>query len=94
MRQSTLFAPTLRETPAEAEIISHKLMLRAGMIRKSAAGMYTYLPLAQRVLEKIRQIVREEMDAEGGQELAMPIVQPAEIWRESGRLPDHSRTQH
>lgn len=85
MRQSTLFAPTLRETPAEAEIVSHKLMLRAGMIRKSAAGMYTYLPLAQRVLEKIRQIIREEMDAEGGQELAMPIVQPAEIWRESGR---------
>lgn len=85
MRQSVLFAPTLRETPAEAEIISHKLMLRAGMIRKSAAGIYTYLPLAQRVLAKIAQIVREEMDREGGQELALPIVQPAEIWRESGR---------
>lgn len=85
MRQSTLFAPTLRETPAEAEIISHKLMLRAGMIRKSAAGIYTYLPLAQRVLTKIAQIIREEMDREGGQELALPIVQPAEIWRDSGR---------
>lgn len=85
MRQTTLFAPTLRETPAEAEIVSHKLMLRAGMIRKSAAGMYTYMPLAQRVLRKIMQIIREEMDAEGGQELAMPIVQPAEIWKESGR---------
>ncbi|MGE5607549.1 MAG: proline--tRNA ligase [Bacteroidota bacterium] len=85
MRQSNLFAPTLRETPAEAEIVSHQLMLRAGMIRKSAAGVYTYLPLAQRVLKKIMNIVREEMDREGGQELALPIVQPAEIWRESGR---------
>jgi prolyl-tRNA synthetase len=85
MRQSQLFAPTLRETPAEAEIISHKLMLRAGMIRKSAAGIYTYLPLAQRVLTKIAKIIREEMDREGGQELALPIVQPAEIWKESGR---------
>lgn len=85
MRQSNLFAPTLRETPAEAEIVSHQLMLRAGMIRKSAAGIYTYLPLAQRVLKKIMDIVREEMDREGGQELALPIVQPAEIWKESGR---------
>jgi prolyl-tRNA synthetase len=85
MRQSQLFAPTLRETPAEAEIVSHQLLLRAGMIRKSAAGIYTYLPLAQRVLNKIVRIVREEMDREGGQEMALPIVQPAEIWRESGR---------
>ncbi|TCL69411.1 prolyl-tRNA synthetase [Hydrogenispora ethanolica] len=85
MRQSKLFAPTLRETPAEAEIISHQLMLRAGMIRKSAAGMYTFLPLAQRVIGKIAKIVREEMDREEGQELALPIVQPAEIWKESGR---------
>jgi prolyl-tRNA synthetase len=85
MFQSKLFAPTLREVPAEAEIPSHQLMLRAGMIRKSAAGMYTYMPLALRVLQKISRIVREEMDREGGQELAMPIVQPAEIWRESGR---------
>ncbi len=85
MRQSKLFAPTLRETPAEAEVVSHQLMLRAGMIRKSAAGMYTYLPLAQRILGKIAKIVREEMDHEGGQEMALPIVQPAEIWKESGR---------
>jgi prolyl-tRNA synthetase len=85
MRQSKLFGPTLREVPAEAEVISHQLMLRAGMIRKAAAGMYTYLPLAWRTLLKISQIVREEMDREGGQELAMPIVQPAEIWKQSGR---------
>ena len=85
MYQSKLFGPTLRETPAEAEVVSHKLMLRAGMIRKSAAGVYTYLPLAQRVLAKIMRIVREEMEREGGQELALPIIQPAEIWRESGR---------
>lgn len=85
MRTSQLYAPTLRETPAEAEVISHKLMLRAGMIRKAAGGLYTYLPLAWRTLRKIMQIVREEMDAAGGQEIAMPIVQPAEIWQETGR---------
>lgn len=85
MRTSNLYAPTLRETPAEAEVISHRLMLRAGMIRKAAGGLYTYLPLAWRTLRKIMQIVREEMDAAGGQEIAMPIVQPAEIWQETGR---------
>lgn len=85
MRVSKLYAPTLREIPAEAEVISHKLMLRAGFIRKSAGGMYTYMPLALRVLKKIEQIVREEMDKAGAQELLMPIVQPAEIWQESGR---------
>lgn len=85
MRTSKLYAPTLREIPAEAEVISHKLMLRAGMIRKAAGGLYTYLPLAWRTLRKIMQIVREEMDAAGGQEIAMPIVQPAEIWQETGR---------
>lgn len=85
MRTSKLYAPTLRETPAEAEVISHKLMLRAGMIRKAAGGLYTYLPLAWRTLRKIMRIVREEMDAAGGQEIAMPIVQPAEIWQETGR---------
>jgi prolyl-tRNA synthetase len=85
MRQSKLFAPTLREVPAEAEVVSHQLMLRAGMIRKAAGGMYTYLPLAWRILSKISKIVREEMDKEDGQELAMPIVQPAEIWKQSGR---------
>jgi prolyl-tRNA synthetase len=85
MRSSQLFAPTLRETPAEAEVISHQLMLRAGFIRKAAGGVYSYLPLAWRVLKKIETIVREEMDAKGGQELAMPIVQPAEMWQETGR---------
>lgn len=85
MRCSEMFAPTLREVPAEAEVISHKLMLRAGMMRKAASGMYTYMPLAWRVLKKIMQIVREEMDAKGGQELLLPIAQPAEIWQETGR---------
>lgn len=85
MRVSKMFAPTLREVPAEAEVVSHQLMLRAGFLRKSAGGMYNYLPLAWRVLKKIENIVREEMDASGAQELLMPIVQPAEIWQESGR---------
>ncbi len=85
MRASELYAPTLREVPAEAELLSHKLMLRAGLIRKAAGGMYTYLPLAWRVMKKISQIIREEMDAKGGQEIMMPITQPAEIWKESGR---------
>lgn len=85
MRASQLLAPTLRETPAEAEIISHKLLLRAGMIRKNTSGVYTYLPLAQRVLKKIMDIIRHEMDSEGGQEVMLPIIQPAELWLESGR---------
>lgn len=85
MRTSKLYAPTLRQTPAEAEVPSHQLMLRAGFIRKVAGGVYTYLPLAWRTLRKIEQIVREEMDAKGGQELALPIVQPAELWKETGR---------
>lgn len=85
MLASNLYAPTLREVPAEAEIISHKLMLRAGFMRKSATGIYTYLPLAWKVLKKIENIVREEMDNSGGQELLMPIIQPAEMWQESGR---------
>ena len=85
MRATQLYAPTLRETPAEAEVISHQLMLRAGMIRRATGGIYTYLPLALRVLRKIETIVRQEMDAKGGQELLMPIMQPAEIWQETGR---------
>jgi prolyl-tRNA synthetase len=85
MKATQLLAPTLRETPAEAEIISHKLLLRAGMIRKAASGVYTYLPLAQRVLRKISEIVRQEMDVEGGQEVMLPIIQPAELWLETGR---------
>lgn len=85
MRVSQLYAPTLRETPAEAEVASHQLMLRSGMIRKAAGGVYTYMPLALRVLKKIEAIIREEMDAKGGQEVLMPIVQPAELWQETGR---------
>ncbi|MBB6734816.1 proline--tRNA ligase [Cohnella zeiphila] len=85
MRQSSLFAPTLREAPSEAEAASHRLLLRAGMIRQTAAGVYTYLPLAWRVLRKLEQIVREEMDRTGAQELRMPSLQPAELWQESGR---------
>ncbi|MZP30574.1 proline--tRNA ligase [Heliobacterium undosum] len=85
MRMSQLFAPTLRETPAEAEVISHQLLLRAGFIRRSSAGVYHYLPLGHRVLQRIMAIVREEMNAAGGQELLMPIIQPAEIWLQSGR---------
>ncbi len=85
MRTTNLYAPTLRQTPAEAEVVSHQLMMRAGMIRKAAGGVYTYLPLAWRVLRKIEQIIREEMDAAGGQEIAMPIMQPSELWKETGR---------
>ena len=73
MRASNLYAPTLRNTPAEAEIASHQLMYRAGMIRKTAGGMYTFLPLAWRTIRKIEQIIREEMDAAGGQEIMMPM---------------------
>lgn len=85
MRTSKLYAPTLRQTPAEAEVPSHQLMLRAGFIRKVAGGVYTYLPLAWRTLRKIEQIIREEIEAKDGQELALPIVQPAELWKETGR---------
>lgn len=85
MRVSRLYAPTLREVPAEAEVVSHQLMLRAGFMRKAAGGIYSYLPLALRVLKKIETIVREEMDQAGAQELLMPIVQPAEMWQESRR---------
>ena len=85
MRWNTLFIPTLREHPAEAEVISHQLLLRAGYIRQLAAGIYNYLMLAQRSLLKIQQIVREEMNAIGGQEMLLPALNPAEIWQESGR---------
>ncbi|MBC7261523.1 MAG: proline--tRNA ligase, partial [Chloroflexi bacterium] len=85
MRMSKLFGRTLREVPAEAELISHQLSLRAGLIRPLAAGIYSYLPLGWRVLRKIERIMREEMDAIGGQEMHMPVVNPAEIWRATGR---------
>jgi prolyl-tRNA synthetase len=85
MHWSTLFIPTLRETPAEAEVISHQLLLRAGYIRQLSAGIYNYLLLAQRSLLKIQQIVREEMNAIGGQEMLLAALHPAEVWQESGR---------
>ncbi|MBV8833416.1 MAG: proline--tRNA ligase, partial [Acidobacteriaceae bacterium] len=85
MRWSTLFIPTLREVPAEAEVISHQLLLRAGYIRQLSAGIYSYLLLAQRSLLKIQAIVRQEMNAIGGQEMLFPALHPAELWEESGR---------
>jgi prolyl-tRNA synthetase len=85
MRASQLLIPTLKETPSDAEVISHQLMLRAGMVRKLASGLYSWLPLGLRSLRKVEAIVREEMNAVGAQELLMPIVQPAELWEQSGR---------
>src|SRR5947209_12500942 len=85
MRLSRYFLPILRETPKEAEIVSHRLMLRAGMIRQEAAGIYAWLPLGLRVLKKISDIVREEQNRAGGIELLMPTIQSAELWRESNR---------
>lgn len=85
LKMSEVYVPTLKEVPADAEIISHQLLLRAGMIRKAAAGIYSFLPLGYRSVRKIEQIVREEMDGIGSQEVLLPIVQPAELWRESGR---------
>jgi len=85
MKMSKLFFTTLRETPADAEIISHQLLIRAGFIRKTTSGIYTYMPLMWRVLKKIENIIREEMDAKDAQELLLPILQPEELWQESGR---------
>jgi prolyl-tRNA synthetase len=85
MRWSRAFLPVLKESPADAQIVSHKLMLRAGLVRQTAAGIYAWLPLGFRVLQKIEQIVREEQDRAGAQEMLMPTLQSAELWRESGR---------
>ena len=85
MRRSKFFMPTLKETPAEAQIPSHRLMLRAGMVRQTAAGIYSWLPLGYRVLKNIEQIVREEMDAIGAQEVLLPAIHQAAIWQQSGR---------
>ena len=85
MRWSQYFIPTLREDPADAEIISHRLLLRAGVIRQLSAGIYSFLPLGQRIALKIMQILREEMNAIGGQEFFLAALHPAEIWQESGR---------
>ena len=85
MRWHRSLIPTLREDPADAEAVSHKLMVRAGLVRQLAAGIYVYLPLGHRVLDKVNRIIREEMNAIGGQEISMPVLQPAEIWQQSGR---------
>src|SRR6185503_1860186 len=86
MRWSNLFIPTLREVPADAEVISHKLLVRAGYIRQLTAGVYSLLPLAQRVRLKVMNIIREEMNRIGGQEFMLPAIHPAELWKESGRF--------
>jgi prolyl-tRNA synthetase len=91
MRLSRYFLPILRETPKEAELVSHRLMLRAGMLRQEAAGIYAFLPLGFRVLQKVCQIVREEQDRSGAIEMLMPTIQPAELWRESGRYDDYGK---
>src|SRR5512136_1652158 len=85
MRYSEMFLPTVREVPSDAEIVSHQLMIRAGMIRKLTSGIYTYLPIGFRVIQKLGRIIREEMNRAGAQEVFMPTVQPRELWEESGR---------
>jgi len=84
MRVKQFFLSTLKEAPADAEIASHSLMIRAGLIRRLAGGIYTWMPLGLRVVRKVEAIVREEMNRAGAVELAMPVVQPAELWQESG----------
>ncbi len=91
MRLSAYFLSTMKETPAEAQIVSHRLMLRAGMVRQASAGIYSWLPLGFRVLKKIEQIVREEQDAAGALEVLMPTIQSADLWRESGRYDDYGK---
>src|SRR5271165_889754 len=85
MRWTHTLIPTLKETPADAEITSHKLLLRAGLVRKLSGGVYTFLPLGLRSLRKVEQIIREEMDRAGALEVLMPALQPKEIWEQSGR---------
>ncbi len=91
MRRTRYFLPTMKETPAEAEILSHRYMLRAGMVRQASAGIYSWLPLGFRVLKKIEQIVREEQDRSGAQEVLMPTIQSADLWRKSGRYDDYGK---
>jgi prolyl-tRNA synthetase len=91
MRLSRYFLPTLKETPAEAQIVSHRLMLRAGMIKQASAGIYSWLPFGFRVLRRIEQIVREEQDRAGVHEMLMPTIQSADLWRESGRYDDYGK---
>ena len=85
MHQSKILIPTLKEDPSDAEVVSHKLMMRAGLVRQLASGLYSWLPLGLRVLRKVENIIRVEMDNAGAQELLMPVVQPSELWVETGR---------
>src|SRR6202453_467676 len=89
MKLSIYFLPLLKENPSEAQIVSHRLMLRAGMIRQSSAGIYSWLPLGLKVLQRVEEIVREEQNRAGAQEVLMPTIQPADLWRESGRYDDY-----
>ena len=89
LRMSKAYAPTLKEDPSDAELASHRLLLRAGMMRKQASGLYAFLPLGMRVLNKVEAIVNEEMDNIGAEQILMPFVQPADIWHESGRWDDY-----
>ena len=91
MRLSQAFIPTLKEIPNEAQIASHRLMLRAGLVRQTSAGIYAWLPRGLRVLRNIERIVRQEQDRAGAQEILMPTIQPAELWRESGRYGDYGK---
>ena len=86
MKASQFLISTLKEAPADAEVVSHQLMTRAGMIKKLGAGIYTYMPMGLRVIQKVEKIVREEMNRAGAVELTMPVVQPAELWQETGRF--------
>jgi len=92
MRYSRMLIPTVKEVPADAEITSHKLMIRAGLMRKLASGTYTYLPLGWRSLLKVIRIVREEMNGAGAQEILIPAVQPIELWQRTGRDTDYGET--
>ena len=86
MKASQFFVSTLKEAPAEAEVVSHRLMMRAGMIKRLAAGIYSYMPMGLRVIRKVEAIIRDEMARAGAVELLMPVVQPAELWQETGRF--------
>ena len=91
MKLSNYFLPVLKESPSEAEIVSHKLMLRSGMISQSSSGIYSWLPLGLKVLKKIENIVRAEQNKAGVNEILMPTIQPADLWKESGRYEDYGK---
>ena len=91
MKLSNYFLPVLKESPSEAEIVSHKLMLRSGMISQSSSGIYSWLPLVLKVLKKIENIVRDEQNKAGVNEILMPTIQPADLWKESGRYEDYGK---